>query len=83
MAASFSGMDVDDTMPPGADFDKISPGAPKMVMTRARTSEPPKAAPASPAPPESEPEPQKSRAWLFVLVVLVSAAVVVAWLKLH
>mgnify|MGYP000382561930 CR=1 FL=1 len=81
MAASFSGMDVDDTMPPGPDFDKIDLGAPKMVMTRSRNSEPPKAGPARAAPPE--PPPTKSRAWLFFLVVLLSAGGVVAWLKLH
>jgi serine/threonine protein kinase len=79
MAASFSGLEVDDTVPPATDFDKIEP-APKLVMTRSRNSEPPKATPARQAPPEPEP---RSRAWVSLLVVLLVAGAVFAWFKLH
>ncbi len=90
MAASFSGMDVDDTMPPKTDFDALE--LPERINTRS-ASEPPKAASAevveTPVPPRAERKsksvqaPSASRPWMLIALVVVATVCVLAWAKLH
>ena len=79
MAASFSGLDIDDTSKPRMDFDKVV----ETPQTKSRSSAPPPSRAAS-IPPKAPPKTESTTTRLvLVLAVLAAAAVGIAYVLSH
>lgn len=89
MAVSFSGLEVDDTVPPETDFGAIErpssvpPPGTGAATDAAEAERKALAKTSASSRPLAKEKPKESRWWVVALVLLVSAGLALAWVKLR